>query len=294
MNRNVLRKAVSMTALFSFLYMLFSGVVMYITPPGRIAYWADWRVFGMNKTMYTETHTTMSMLFVISIALHIWLNWSPIMHYMSSRSGKFVFFTKETVFGVLLAAVFIGGTLLATAPFSTVVDTLGKVKDNYEQSLGNPPYPHAELTKLSLFIKRMKFDGAQAYGILDRAKIKYSPEDTLKTIAVKNGTDPKHIYDMLKPSQREGAGGEPVTLYEGVQNGVDMSKYDSLAGSGMGRKSVENAAAKAGIPVSKALERLAKYNIKAEPGMSMKEVAGEAGITPMDIFIIIDSGVKPE
>ncbi len=95
MTKSVLRKAVSMTSVFSFLYLAFSGVVMYFTPPGRIAYWADWRIFGLNKTMYNETHMTIGLLFIVCMILHIWLNWKPIMNYMSNKSGSFVFFYKR-------------------------------------------------------------------------------------------------------------------------------------------------------------------------------------------------------
>lgn len=95
MTKSVLRKAVSMTSVFSFLYLAFSGVVMYFTPPGRIAYWADWRIFGLNKTMYNETHMTIGLLFIVCMILHIWLNWKPIMNYMSNKSGSFVFFLQK-------------------------------------------------------------------------------------------------------------------------------------------------------------------------------------------------------
>jgi hypothetical protein len=83
-------------------------------------------------------------------------------------------------------------------------------------------------------------------------------------------------------------------MYEGVQEGVDMSKYESMMGSGMGKKSIADAAAQVGISVEEALNRLMKYNIEANENDSLKSVGEEAGTMPMDIFIIIDSGVKPE
>jgi len=294
MNKSVLRKAVSMTAMFSFIYLAFSGVVMYVTPPGRIAYWADWRIFGMNKTMYNETHVTISMLFLVCMVLHIWLNWKPIMNYMKNRSGSLVIFTKETVLGLLLSVLFVSGTLMGASPFSNILNALGDIKDDYEYSLGNPPYPHAELTTLLAFIKRMKFDEKAAIEVLNSEKIQFTMEQNLKTIADNNGVDPADIFNLLKPTQKEGAEDEPVVMYEGVQGGVYMSKYEDMAGSGMGRKSVANAAEHAGISIDKALERLKKYGIEAASEDTLKDVGTEAGIMPMDIFIIIDSGVKPE
>ncbi|MGD9807005.1 MAG: DUF4405 domain-containing protein [Deferribacterales bacterium] len=294
MSKNILRKAVSMASLFSFIYLAFSGIVMYFTPAGRIAYWADWRIFGMNKTMYNQTHITISMLFLVLMVLHLWLNWKPLLSYMKNRSGRLVIFTKETILGFILAVLVVWGTLALVPPFGNILFALDDIKEDYEYSLGNPPYPHAELTTMAAFIKRMKFDEVKAIEILNAEGIKYTMEENLKTIANNNNTDPAHIFALLKPTQIEGAEDEPVTMYEGVQEGVDMSKYESMMGSGMGKKSVADAAAQVGISVEEALNRLMKYNIEADENDSLKSVGEEAGTMPMDIFIIIDSGVKPE
>jgi hypothetical protein len=213
---------------------------------------------------------------------------------MKSSSGRFIIFTKETVLAFLLAVIFIAGTLNMASPFGNVISFLENVKEGYEESLGNPPYPHAELTTMLGFIKRMKFDEKQAVVILQNEGIRFTMEQNLKTIAEINSTDPAHIYEILKPTQKEGAEDDPVIVYEGVQSGVDMSKYESMTGSGMGRKSIEDAAQSAGITLSTAIERLRKYDIEAHGADSLKDVGTKAGVMPMDIYIIIDSGVKPE
>jgi hypothetical protein len=213
---------------------------------------------------------------------------------MKNRSGRLVIFTKETILGFILAVLVVWGTLALVPPFGNILFALDDIKEDYEYSLGNPPYPHAELTTMAAFIKRMKFDEVKAIEILNAEGIKYTMEENLKTIANNNNTDPAHIYALLKPTQVEGAEDEPVTMYEGVQEGVDMSKYESMMGSGMGKKSIADAAAQVGISVEEALNRLMKYNIEANENDSLKSVGEEAGTMPMDIFIIIDSGVKPE
>jgi hypothetical protein len=189
-----------MASLFSFIYLAFSGIVMYFTPAGRIAYWADWRIFGMNKTMYNQTHITISMLFLVLMVLHLWLNWKPLLSYMKNRSGRLVIFTKETILGFILAVLVVWGTLALVPPFGNILFALDDIKEDYEYSLGNPPYPHAELTTMAAFIKRMKFDEAKAVEILNAEGIKYSMEENLKTIANNNNTDPAHIYALLKPT----------------------------------------------------------------------------------------------
>ena len=293
MNKRVLRKAVSMTSVFSFLYLTFTGVVMYITPPGRIAYWADWHIFGLNKTMYNETHVTVSMLFIVCMALHIWLNWGSIMNYMSHKSGGFVFFTKETLLGLLLSIAFIAGTLMMVAPFSTVLNALSDYKDEYEYTLGNPPYSHAELTNLEAFIARMKLDKSKAEELLQEAGIEYQMEQTLLDIAKNNKTDPAQVYNVLKPAKMAKTKSTPRKTSRSSNSGLDMSKYDSLTGTGMGNKSVKRIAENLDISIKTALERLKKYNIEASENDKLKEVGAIAGVIPMDVYIIIDSGIKP-
>ncbi len=45
-----MHKITSLTALISFLLLVLNSIVLYITPHGRIAYWADWRFWGLTKT----------------------------------------------------------------------------------------------------------------------------------------------------------------------------------------------------------------------------------------------------
>ncbi|PLX66225.1 MAG: hypothetical protein C0603_12520 [Denitrovibrio sp.] len=291
MNKNVLRKAVSMTSTFSFLYLAFTGIIMYIVPPGRIAYWADWRIFGLNKEMFTETHTTISMLFLVCMVLHIWLNWKPIMNYMSNRSGKFVLFTKETLFGFVLSVIFIVGTLMMVPPFGNIVNAINDYKEDYEYTLGNPPYSHAELTNLTAFIARMNFDTELAKVALDKANIKYDMMDTLKTISRNNNKRPADIFEILKSSKIKKS--TPVKEVTATSDGIDMSKYESMMGTGMGKKSVERIAESLNISVDTAIERLKKHGIEATAKDKLKDVGGVAGIVPMDVYIIIDTGLKP-
>lgn len=43
------RKCVSLTAGLAFLVMLITSFVHCIVPQGRIAYWADWQLWGLSK-----------------------------------------------------------------------------------------------------------------------------------------------------------------------------------------------------------------------------------------------------
>jgi len=44
-----IRKITSLTALVSFVLEVITSVILYIVPQGRVAYWADWHLWGLNN-----------------------------------------------------------------------------------------------------------------------------------------------------------------------------------------------------------------------------------------------------
>lgn len=293
MIKRILRKTVSMASLFCFLYLSFTGILLYIMPPGRIAYWADWHILGLNKDNIGQTHITISMLFLILMCLHLWLNWRSIMLYMKNSGKKLVFFTPETTAGLVLACIVFFGTLYAVPPFSTINEYISDFREDYEYTIGNPPYGHAELSSLTEFMDRMNMDSEKVAQLLTAKGYKFREDATLKEIARANGVKPAQIYAVIKPARIKR---EQTAVSEPAQAGkpkIDMSKYESLRGSGMGMKSVSSAAESCGISEQEALKRLAANGIKTDGGATLLDVSGASGVSPMDVYIIIDTGVRP-
>ena len=90
-----MKKITSLTLALSFLTMTFTGLILYIVPKGKIAYWADWHIFGLSKGEYGDIHTTSMVVFIFFGGLHIYYNWKPIMSYMKNSSHKVSFTKKE-------------------------------------------------------------------------------------------------------------------------------------------------------------------------------------------------------
>jgi hypothetical protein len=36
----------------SFLIMTYTGIMLFLCPHGRVAYWSDWHFFGLSKNQY--------------------------------------------------------------------------------------------------------------------------------------------------------------------------------------------------------------------------------------------------
>jgi len=69
-----LKKITSLTMLLSMLAMTFTGILLFITPPGRVANWTNWQIFGLTKELIANIHSTFMVLFVailVSILLEL-------------------------------------------------------------------------------------------------------------------------------------------------------------------------------------------------------------------------------
>lgn len=98
----------------------------------------------------------------------------------------------------MLIACFIVGTLTTTQPFKLVLDINDDIKHYWAETLGKPPYGHAELSSFKTFCKRMGYEMEEALEILQNNNIRVkNPKDSLQEIAKYNNTTPAKIYDII-------------------------------------------------------------------------------------------------
>ena len=74
-----LRKITSLTAALAFCVVVVTSVILYIVPQGRVAYWADWRLWGLTKEQWGDVHITVGLLFLLALVLHLFYNWKPLL-----------------------------------------------------------------------------------------------------------------------------------------------------------------------------------------------------------------------
>ncbi|WP_287126754.1 DUF4405 domain-containing protein [Desulfobacter sp.] len=90
-----IRRVVSLTSALSFVVTVVTSVVLYIVPQGRIAYWANWRLWGLTKEQWGAIHINVGILFIIGLGFHIYYNWKPMMTYLKNNARNLKIFTKE-------------------------------------------------------------------------------------------------------------------------------------------------------------------------------------------------------
>jgi hypothetical protein len=270
------RKITSLTALLSFVVTTLTSLILYIVPEGRVAYWADWHLLGMTKTQWGDVHTTVGTLFLLALVLHIWLNWKPITNYMKNRTREMVVMTGPMIVSFILVFLVFAGTLIGLPPMSTLLDYGAQIKERATETYGNPPYGHAETSPLKKFCGFLGLDVNMAVTALHEAGFDSSINENslIKDIARSRGVSPQHVYDIIRAKQ----GGDPFSM------------MPAQPPEGTGKLTVTAVCNTYGLELEEVLARLKGAGIDAGPDSTFKELAGEHGMSPMDIYLIVKGG----
>ncbi len=267
----MIRKITSLTSFLSFAITLITSVVLYITPHGRVAYWSDWTFWGLSKTQWSDIHITVGLLFLIASLFHIWLNWNPILAYMKNKARELVVFTKPMIVSVVLTLFVLAGTLFHLPPMQQVLDFSEHIKEGHIATYGNPPYGHAELSKLTTFCAHMGFAPDKAVQALRAAGYTnaLSPDTRLVDLAHANGVTPQQLY---------------VAMRDALAAADPFAALPATPPEGLGRTKLADVCKNFGLPLRKTLHKLDAGGMKATADMTLKEIAARNGIPPRDVY----------
>lgn len=275
-----LRRVTSLTLLWAIALMLATGIVLFIVPHGRVAYWADWRLWGLTKIQWGNVHMTSGLLMLLAGFVHIWLNWTPITKYLQDRSHKLRIFTPEFSCATVLAVLFVGLTLLELPPMTWVLDLNDAAKDRGSQIHGEPPYGHAEESSLAVFTRRMDLDEAAVLTALRNAGLDVEgPGQSLLDIARSNDLRPIDVHRLMAP---------PTTTTTEV--------LPSRAPTGLGRLTLKQLAERYGLEPDDIVAALAAKGVTASPADRLKDLSSRTGYEPHDLYdmIRVRLGGSPE
>ena len=272
------RKIVSLTALWAFVLLMLTSVVLYIEPAGRVAYWAEWRLWGLSKTQWDELHLNAGVLLLIAIGLHLYLNWKPMLAYLKNRARQVRIFTREFNIAMAVTAVVALGTYLQVPPFSSIIALSSSIKDTAAVRYGEPPYGHAELSSLRTFVARMGWKLDESLQRLAQKGFAASDADlTLKQISEAYKVTPQQIFLALQPARTAApVRGLPVAPPPGIGRITlaDISQTYQLDMAGL-------------------IRSLAAEKIHATAGQTIKEIAEQHNLPPMDLYGVIKRLTDP-
>lgn len=255
----------------SFLVLTTSGVVLYMSPRGRVANWTGWGFLGIDKESWGGLHIVAALLFIALAVLHFVFNWKPFLGYLRNRASSGIKLRNELAAAVVLSIVVIVGTLADVPPFSAVPTLAERIKDYWETTEAPAPYAHAELSTVAEFAEKTGTTvedvtqklTASGFAVTD-------PGQRIADIAAENESTPSALFAKTGHQSGQGAG--------------------SGASFGMGRKTLREVCVDASVPLDTAIASLRTAGIEATGDENMRAVAERSGKNPHDLLTII----KPE
>jgi len=290
-----IRRVVAFTMLVSFIFLSLSGIMLFFSPQGRIAYWSDWRILGLSKVQFTALHTTFMVLFLAAGIWHIVFNWRPITNYLKDRTKKVRWSTPEFSIAVALCGVFFVGALIGFFPFKQYLDFGEGVKAYWERTSGSPPWPHAELARLDRFCRGMEdyerlerqrlvsIDCAEALAALRAAGLDVEDESQrLIDIANANSTTPQALAEVIVAiaTPRTAAGDDGMA--------VENQGPFTMPYSGLGRLTLREYAEKYGADLDLALSILRGRGMDVDPDKALRSEADRFDTDPAGIIRVLN------
>jgi hypothetical protein len=240
---------------------IISGVVLYITPPGRYAHWTNWTLWGLSKEGWGTMHTIFGYLLLIIIAGHLYYNWKVIVAFVWSKVRHTFNLKRElAVATVITLAVFLG-TVWNVAPFSTVMNFGEKAKHSWEQK--DPTYARG-----------------RGRGITS-SRLALSNEDGRHTPNSRSGYAQPSV-PLITDSKGNGARGKRRNAFSPAI--AHAETMPSVQRGGLGRRTLDMVFSEYGIPVHEGLSRLKSQGIEVKATDTVRDLADKSGKRPSEII----------
>ena len=287
------RSFISVLTAVSFVGMAFTGVILFVVPPGRVANWTGWTLLGLTKHEWIGLHDWFSIIFVVASVVHLYLNWKPFVSYFKSKATKAFALRSEWAAALFVCVLVFIGTLRDIRPFSSLLAWNESIKHSWESPQQRAPIPHAELMSLTELANQVQ--GVNLETMLANLKAAgievESAETVLGELAEAHNMTPVRLYNIALgqsgPGRRHGGGGQRA---EGEDKGGGYG--GGGPGRGFGKLTLKQYCEEMDLDVNTAVKKLEDAGIKAGPDMTIRGIADSVGSHPSEIRAIIEPPVQ--
>ncbi len=247
-----------------------SGLMLYLSPSGRIANWTNWEILGLSKTQWTSFHIVFITLFIITGIFHIfYFNWKPLWSYISRETKHGIYYKKEFWIAVVISLILVIGTWAKIPPVISVVELGDYITASWETKEERPPEAHAELLNIKEFSEKIK---QPIETVMNTLKEKgYTPdgrEQTLQDLAEKHNIAPVDIYNLFEEKAEE----------------AGMVK----SGGGYGKLTLDKLATELGISIEETKTKLTATGMTGvKDNQTLREIADSNDKTPAEVFNVL-------
>ncbi len=272
-----MRRITSLTAGLSFLLVILTSVVLYIVPQGRVAYWAEWRLWGLSKTDWGNIHINIGLLFLVALFLHIYYNWKPLTAYLRNRTRQFTLFNRDFNAALIVTVACTLGSYFLVPPFNWVMALNDHFKAAGAARYGEPPYGHAELSSLASFAQKMNLDIGRSMALLRQAGIPAETSDqSLAAIARRHAVTPQRIYQVIQAAERR-------PQAEAERSG----RFPASPPSGSGNLALADFCRMYNLSPEQVIRTLAQRGVTAKADETLKQIAAAHRMSPLDLYDLI-------
>ena len=102
-NKQSSRSLIAFIVTWAFVILTITGLVLYVVPQGRVAYWTHWSLLGLGKEQWGDVHMMFGGIFIITGIVHLYFNWKPFKKFLADRvKGKLQLKQEFVIEGSLL------------------------------------------------------------------------------------------------------------------------------------------------------------------------------------------------
>jgi hypothetical protein len=265
------RALTSVLMTLGFMMIALSGVMLFLSPPGRVANWTNWTLLGLRKSDWGALHIWFGALFLVMTVVHVFFNWGPLMNYLKNRVTRTLGFRAEWAVAAVICVVVFGGTRAGVPPFSSLLAWNESFKESWERPAERAPIPHAELLTLAALAQKGGVDLAAATARLTAKGVTgFTSETVVRDIAEHAKLSAQQVYDIIMTAPK--AAGEHV---------------EGKAGGGLGWKTLAQFCADEGLDLAAARARLTAKGLKFEDTQTLRELASANGQKPYELVDIL-------
>lgn len=257
----------SFLLMVAFIVSLISGIMLYVSPPGRIANWTNWQILGLSKTQWTSFHIVFITLFIITGIFHIfYFNWTPFWSYINRKTKPGIYYKKEFLIAIAISLILAIGTWAKIPPVISVVDLGDYITDSWETKGEQPPEAHAELLTIGEFSEKIAQPLETVMNILkNKGYAPYGAEQSLENLAKTYNIAPIDIYNLFKEKAEEA----------GMVS----------TGGGYGKMKLDKLAKELGMSIEEAKNKLSSAGIaKVNENDTLRAIADVNDKTPVDVY----------
>ncbi|MDT8303509.1 MAG: DUF4405 domain-containing protein [Sedimentisphaerales bacterium] len=298
----------SVLSALSFIGMVFTGVILFVVPPGRIANWTGWTLLGLTKRQWIGLHDWFSIIFVAASVFHVYLNWTALVSYFKNKVSKAFALRMEWAFALVICGIVFIGTLGGVKPFSSLLVWNENIKQSWDKIQQRAPIAHAELlnlTELSEQVSNLSLEtiitNLKSHGI----KVT-SADVILGDLAEAHNMTPAHLYDIALGQTRTGRGqggygdggrgfrgaGEGAEQHDDTQVDIGLEHKPGGGIRGIGRLTLSSYCNQMGLNANDAVKKLQNAGFKASSDMTIRNIANSMGIHPSEIRSLLESPVQ--